>query len=101
MQVPASSSTAPATSPVHPALSAARSEKLMQKAKQLETTFLSEMLSYAGVDSQKGDFTGGIGEDQFSSFLRETQAKAMVDHGGIGLAKNIFDALVRRDHAGE
>ncbi|MBI1169863.1 hypothetical protein GC209_00550 [bacterium] len=82
-------------------LSTARSAKLMQKARQLETTFLTEMLSYTGVDSQKGDFTGGIGEDQFSSMLRETQAKAMADHGGIGLAKNIFDALVRCDHVGE
>lgn len=82
-------------------LSPARSAKLMQKARQLETNFLSEMLSYAGVDSQKGEFTGGIGEDQFSSFLREAQAKAMVDHGGIGLSQNIFNALAKRDHASE
>lgn len=86
-----------APSPVSPA----RSAQLMKKAKELETTFLSEMLSYTGLDEQKGDFSGGIGEDQFSSFLREAQAKAMVDHGGIGLAENIFNALVERDHVGE
>jgi hypothetical protein len=79
----------------------ARSAQLMKKAKELETNFLSEMLSYTGLDSQKGEFSGGVGEDQFSSFLREAQAKAMVDHGGIGLSQNIFNALVRRDHAGE
>ena len=79
----------------------ARSAQLMKKAKELETNFLSEMLSYTGLDSQKGEFSGGAGEDQFSSFLRETQAKAMVEHGGIGLAKNMFDALVRRDNASE
>ncbi|MGV8988545.1 MAG: rod-binding protein [Cypionkella sp.] len=82
-------------------ISPERSAKLMQKARQLETTFLSEMLSYAGVDSQKGEFTGGIGEDQFSSFLREAQAKAMVDHGGIGLSQSIFNSLVRHDHGGK
>lgn len=86
--------------PIDPAstLSPARATLLMKKAKELETNFLSEMLSYTGLDSQKGEFGGGIGEDQFSSFLREAQAKAMVDHGGIGLSQNIFNALVRRDH---
>lgn len=92
MQLPVSTA-APGT------LSAARSAQLMKKAKELETNFLSEMLSYTGLDDQKGDFTGGIGEDQFASFLRDAQAKAMVDHGGIGLSQNIFNALVRRDHA--
>lgn len=85
--------------PTDPAgLSLARRDRLMQKARELETNFLSEMLSYTGVDAQKGAFSGGAGEDQFASFLREAQAKAMVDHGGIGLSQNIFNALVRRDH---
>ena len=84
-----------------PPISAARSAQLMKKAKELETTFLSEMLSYTGVDARRGDFTGGAGEDQFASFLRDAEAKAMVDHGGIGLSQNIFNALVRRDHGGE
>lgn len=82
-------------------LSPARSAQLMEKAKELETNFLSEMLSYTGLDAQKGEFTGGIGEDQFASFLRDAQAKAMVDHGGIGLSQNIFNALARRDHASD
>ena len=94
MQVPTTPDPASTLSP-------ARSAQLMKKAKELETNFLSEMLSYTGLDSQKGNFTGGVGEDQFSSFLREAQAKAMVDHGGIGLSQNIFNALARRDHAGD
>jgi peptidoglycan hydrolase FlgJ len=76
-----------------------RRDVLMQKAKDLEAAFLSEMLSYAGVDAQEGPFSGGVGEDQFASFLRDTQAKAMVDHGGIGLAEKLFQSLVRNDHA--
>jgi Rod binding domain-containing protein len=69
----------------------------MQKAQELETRFLSEMLAHTGLDAQTGAFNGGIGEDQFASFLREAQAKAMVDRGGLGLAQSIFQSLVRRD----
>ena len=74
-----------------------RSAQLMQKAQELETRFLSEMLAHTGLDAQTGAFNGGIGEDQFASFLREAQAKAMVDRGGLGLAQGIFQSLVRRD----
>ena len=74
-----------------------RSAQLMQKAQELETRFLSEMLAHTGLDAQTGAFNGGIGEVQFASFLREAQAKAMVDRGGLGLAQSIFQSLVRRD----
>lgn len=86
----------PTDSPALP--SPTRTTQLMKKARDLETSFLSEMLSYAGLDAQEGPFSGGAGEAQFSSFLREAQAKAMVDHGGIGLSQSIFNALARRDH---
>ena len=76
-----------------------RSAQLMQKAQELETSFLSEMLAHSGLDAQTGPFSGGIGEDQFASFLRDVQAKAMVEHGGLGLAQSIFQSLVRRDDA--
>jgi len=69
----------------------------MKKAQELETAFLSEMLSHTGLDAQTGTFGGGVGEDQFTSFLREAQAKAMQAHGGLGLAQNIFQSLVRHD----
>lgn len=82
------------------AIPSPRSAQLMQKAKELETSFLSEMLAHTGLDAQTGAFSGGLGEDQFASFLREAQAKAMVDHGGLGLAQSIFQSLVRRDDAG-
>lgn len=75
-----------------------RVAQLKRKAQELEASFLSEMLSYTGLDDQKGAFSGGIGEDQFSSFLRDAQARAMVDHGGIGLSQSIFNALVKREN---
>lgn len=80
-----------------------RSAALMQKAKELEATFLSEMLSYAGAgqpgDSSGSGFSGGVGEEQFSSFLRMEHARAIVDRGGIGLAEMIFRSLSRAEEA--
>ncbi len=69
---------------------------LLDQAKALEASFLSEMLGHAGLGESPDSFNGGIGEEQFSSFLRAEQAKAMVDQGGIGLAEQIFNALKER-----
>ncbi len=69
--------------------------QLREKAQQLESAFLSEMLGYAGFGKTRDSFGGGIGEDQFASFLREAQAKSMVQAGGIGLAESLFQALVK------
>lgn len=77
---------------------AAREGVLMAQAQSLEAAFLSEMLSYAGFGAAQESFGGGIGEEQFSSFLREQQATQMVKAGGIGLAEQIFQALTRADH---
>lgn len=70
--------------------------KLMEVAQQLEATFLSEMLKSAGVGKPRDMFGGGIGEDQFSSFLRQAQSEEIVKSGGIGLAQNLFEALKER-----
>ncbi len=83
--------------PIEP--DAKRRVLLMEKAKALEAAFLSEMLSHAGLEGSAGAFSGGIGEEQFASFLREAQAKSIVEHGGIGLAEQLFQSLVTADHA--
>ncbi|MCO4847052.1 MAG: rod-binding protein [Yoonia sp.] len=67
--------------------------KMREAAENLEATFLSEMLKSAGLGASRSTFGGGIGEDQFSSFLREAQAKDMVKSGGIGLAEALFEAM--------
>lgn len=72
-----------------------RDQVLMAKAKELETSFLAEMLSYAGLDAGQGGFAGSAGEDQFGSFLREAQARQMVEQGGIGLSERLFQSLTR------
>ncbi len=70
-----------------------RNLRLMQAARELEATFLAEMLKSAGLGQSKGDFGGGAGEDHFGSFLHLEQARQMVSAGGIGLAESLFDAL--------
>ena len=71
-----------------------RDDLLMKRAKELEAAFLTEMLGHAGMDADaEGSFGGGIGEAQFASFLREQEARAMVDRGGIGLAESLFRAM--------
>lgn len=85
----------PPTTPFAPSVSRPKSDPdaLRQLAQQMEAGFLSEMLGAAGLGESRESFGGGIGEDQFGSFLRDEQATAMVRAGGIGLAESLFHAL--------
>jgi flagellar protein FlgJ len=71
-----------------------RHDQMMSKAEELEATFLSEMLAHSGLGEMQGSFGGGEGEAQFSSFLRQEQARLIVQHGGLGLAELIFNSMV-------
>ncbi len=84
--------------PFSPPSPADRNAVLMTQAKALEAAFLTEMLGHAGVGTQSNSFGGGIGEDQFASFLRDEQAKLMVEKGGIGLAEKLFHAMQGADN---
>ena len=70
--------------------------RLRETAAAFESAFLAEMLKNAGLGKVPDGFGGGEGEDQFGSFLRAEQAKAMVARGGIGLSEVIFEALKER-----
>lgn len=72
---------------------------MMAKAQEMEAAFLSEMLSYSGLGELQGPFGGGAGEAQFSSFLRQEQARLMVEKGGIGLAELIFRTMAEASDA--
>lgn len=74
-----------------------RQDQIMAKADELEATFLSEMLAHSGLGEMQGSFGGGAGEAQFSSFLRQEQARLIVESGGIGLSELIFNAMVKAD----
>ena len=71
--------------------------QLKQVADDLEASFMAEMLKSAGFGKSQESFGGGVGEDQFSSFLVQAQSKEIAKAGGIGLSEHIFNAL--KDHA--
>lgn len=70
-----------------------RDAALREVSRELEATFLAEMLRSAGLGRTPESFGGGAGEDQFTSFMIREQADAMVRAGGIGLAESIFRSL--------
>ncbi|MCY1128711.1 rod-binding protein [Frigidibacter sp. RF13] len=72
---------------------------LRQAAQEFEAAFLAEMLKPMGSATARQSFGGGIGEEQYASFMLEAQAKAMVQQGGIGLSESIFEALKARAEA--
>ncbi len=65
-------------------------------AEKLEASFLAEMLKSAGLGAQENSFSGGIGEDQFASFLRQALAEEMVKTGGLGLADTFYEAMMEK-----
>lgn len=84
----------PISSPMtHPPHKPTADANLLEVARDLEASFLSEMLKYSGLGKSRESFGGGAGEDQFSSLLIDEQARAMVDAGGIGLAESIFESM--------
>lgn len=72
---------------------------LRRAAQELEAQFLAQMLEAAGLHETEGQFSGGAGESQFASLLRQEQARGMVQAGGIGLAEAIFRSMGGSDGA--
>lgn len=85
-----------AVPPSRPPLAPNDDARLRDAARQLEATFLSEMLKSAGFDTARGDFDDGGMSDGFASFLRDAQAGEIVEAGGIGLAEALFHAMKAR-----
>lgn len=75
---------------------AEREATLRGVARDLEAAFLAEMLKHSGLGKASDSFGGGVGEDQFASFLTQEHARLLAERGGIGLAENIYRALVAR-----
>lgn len=66
---------------------------LRDVARELEASFLTEMLKALGLGKSRGFGGGGAGEDQFSGFLVRELAGSMAKSGGIGLQEAIFQSL--------
>lgn len=69
---------------------------MRRAAEALEASFLAEMLKSAQLFEQPESLNGGPGEEQFTSFLADAHARALVARGGLGLSDAIEQALIRR-----
>ena len=78
---------------------AQREASLREAGIGLESAFLAIMLKSAGVGAPRDSFGGGIGEEQFASYLTDAHAEALMQRGGIGLAEALFNSLKERSDA--
>jgi Rod binding domain-containing protein len=85
--------TAPPTRPAVPADPA----KLMQAAQDFEAMAIGQLLQpmFDTVDTANGFFGGGAGEEAWKPMLVQEFAKQIAAHGGLGLAKPVYDAMLR------
>ncbi|WP_209505011.1 MULTISPECIES: rod-binding protein [unclassified Ruegeria] len=70
--------------------------RLKDAAIELEAAFLSEMMKSAGLGKTRQSFGGGVGEDQFSSFLVQHQARELARAGGVGLSEILLKSLMEK-----
>lgn len=67
-----------------------------QVAVKLETAFLSEMLKASEPSTSPFGGSGAEDASQFGSFLRSAQVDGISRAGGIGLARQLFDAMQKQ-----
>lgn len=72
---------------------------LRKVARELESVFLAEMLRAAHLGEASESFGGGAGEEAFAGMLVTEQAKVLAEHGGIGLAENLYNALAAKENS--
>jgi Rod binding domain-containing protein len=77
-------------------LAQTKDDQLRDLAIKLEANFLAEMLKSTGFGAARDGFGGGIGEEQFASFVVQNHAQKLAETGGVGLAENIFHSLKGR-----
>ncbi len=96
MTHPSPAAHAAAPSLFHPA-AAADPAKLMKAARDFEAMAIGQLLQpmFDTVDTAHGLFGGGSAEENWKPMLVTEMAKQIEAHGGFGLAKPIYDAMLR------
>lgn len=91
---------APAAAPIKPKLPS-DPDKLMKTAREFEAMALGELLQpmFDTVDTSKGPFGGGAGEQSWKPMMVTEMAKQIEAHGGLGLATPIYEAMLRMQEA--
>jgi Rod binding domain-containing protein len=70
--------------------------RLRDAARDLEATFIAEMLRASGAARDAGPGASGE-ESPFASFLLDARAREIARAGGFGLAEMLFESLAGRD----
>jgi flagellar protein FlgJ len=71
--------------------------KIAKSARDFEAMAIGQMLQpmFDTVNNSKSDFGGGSGEEAWRPMLVQEFAKQIAAHGGLGLAKPVYDAMLR------
>lgn len=71
--------------------------KIGKAAKDFEAMAIGQLLQpmFDTVQTTQGTFGGGSGEEAWKPLLVQEFAKQIVAHGGLGLAKPVYDAMQR------
>ena len=71
--------------------------KNKETAQKFESVFLGQMtqLMLESVQQDSGDFHGGAGEEMFRGVLAEKLGTEMAKRGGIGLAPQVLDQIIK------
>ncbi len=75
--------------------------KIVKAAKDFEAMAIGQLLQpmFDTVQTTQGTFGGGSGEEAWKPLLVQEFAKQIVAHGGLGLAKPVYDAMQRMQEA--
>ncbi len=70
--------------------------KIAKAAKDFEAMAIGQLLQpmFDTVQATKDGFGGGSGEEAWKPMLVQEFAKQIVGHGGLGLAKPVYDAML-------
>jgi Rod binding domain-containing protein len=76
---------------------AADPAKIAKSAHDFEAMAIGQLLQpmFDTVDTAHGKFGGGPGEEAWKPLLVQEFAKQIEAHGGLGLAKPVYDAMLR------
>jgi peptidoglycan hydrolase FlgJ len=75
--------------------------KMAKSAKDFEAMAIGQLLQpmFDTVNSAHGTFGGGSGEEAWKPMLVQEFAKQISNQGGLGLARPIYDAMLRMQEA--
>jgi len=75
--------------------------QIAKSAHDFEAMAIGQLLQpmFDTVDTAHGEFGGGAGEEAWRPMLVQEFAKQIEAHGGLGLAKPIYEAMLRMQKA--